>query len=182
MGVAPVLVVTILAFGNWWWNAQAEDLKHRVLYSAPPLRVSFNRADSSTHGTDQLTLLIDEDFWHKIRKDQWSMSLIPDHGHLLHMFLLRVPAMDRFYHLHPEQASDESFTVKLPAVPSGKYKIFADIVRRTGFPETMVSEINLPDVTGEPFSGDDSGVSASTFESSPQTTNFSVLPGGGRMV
>src|SRR6478672_3259835 len=109
MAVATVFVVTILAFGNWWWNAQAQDLKHRVLYSTPPLRVSFNRADSSTPGTDQLTLLVDEDFWHKTRKDQWSMSLIPDHGHLMHVFLLRVPAMDRFYHLHPGQASDGSF-------------------------------------------------------------------------
>ena len=182
MAVATVLVVTILAFGNWWWNAQADDLKHRVLYSAPPLRVSFNRADSSTHGTDQLTLLIDEDFWHKTRKDQWSMSLIPDHGHLMHVFLLRIPAMDRFYHLHPEQASDGSFTVRLPAMPTGKYKIFADIVRGTGFPETLVSETDLPDVKGEPFSGDDSGVTASRFESSSAPVNVAQLSDGGRMV
>jgi hypothetical protein len=182
MAVATVLVVIILAFGNWWWNAQADDLKHRVLYSTPPLRVSFNWADSSTHGTDQLTLLIDEDFWHKTRKDQWSMSLIPDHGHLMHVFLLRVPAMDRFYHLHPEQASDGSFTVRLPAMPAGKYKIFADIVRGTGFPETLVSEIDLPDVKGEPLSGDDSGVTASAFELSSAPVNVAQLSDGGRMV
>jgi len=175
MAVAAALVVGILALGNWWWNVQAADLKHTMLYSAPPLKVSFD-------DSDHLALQMDEDFWHKTRKDQWSMGLIPDHGHLMHLFLLRVPAMDRFYHLHPEQVSNESFTVKLPAVPSGKYKIFADIVRGTGFPETMVGEINLPDVTGEAPSGDDSGVSASTFESSAQTTNVSALPDGGRMV
>lgn len=175
MAVAAALVVAILALGNWWWNVQSADLRHTMIYSAPPLRVSFD-------GTDHLTLRIGEDFWHKTRSDQWSMSLIPDHGHLMHLFLLRVPAMDRFYHLHPEQESDGSFVVKLPAVPSGEYKVFADIVRGTGFPETMVSEINLPDVTGEPLSGDDSGVSASTFESSVQTTSASVLPDGGRMI
>src|SRR4029077_9972157 len=147
-------------------NAQADDLKHRVLYSTPPLRVSFNRADSSAHGTDQLRLLIDEDFWHKTRKGQWSMSLIPDHGHLMHVFLLRVPAMDRFYHLHPEQASDESFAVRLPAMPAGKYKIFADIVRGTGFPETLVSDIDSPDAKGAPSFRDDSGVLDSPFEPS----------------
>ena len=59
--------------------------------------------------------------------------------------------MDRFYHLHPEQANDGSFTLKLPTMPPGKYKIFADIVRGTGFPETMVSEIDLPNVTGNHF-------------------------------
>jgi hypothetical protein len=29
---------------------------------------------------------MDEDFWHQTRKDQWSMSLIPDHGYLMHLF------------------------------------------------------------------------------------------------
>jgi hypothetical protein len=110
------------------------------------------------------------------------MSLIPDHGHLMHVFLLRVPAMDRFYHLHPEQASNGSFTVRLPAMPVGKYKIFADIVRGTGFPETLVSEIDLPDVKGEPLSGDDSGVSASPFELSSAPVNVAQLSDGGRMV
>ena len=175
MAISSVIVVTILALGNWWWNAQAADLKQNMLYSAPPLRVSFD-------GTDQLTLRIEDDCWHKSRKDQWSMTLIPDHGHLMHAFLLRVPAMDRFYHLHPEQANDGSFTLKLPAIPSGKYKIFADIVRGTGFPETMVSEIDLPDVTGEPLSGDDSGADASAEGPSGRATNVSPLADGGRMV
>ena len=110
------------------------------------------------------------------------MSLIPDHGHLMHAFLLREPAMDRFYHLHPEEASDASFVLKLPTLPAGKYKIFADIVRGTGFPETMVNEIDLPAVTGKPFSGDDSGVEAAAFDSSRQTKNPSPLSAGDRMV
>jgi hypothetical protein len=175
MAIAAALVVAILALGNWWWNVQAADLRHTMIYSAPLLKASFS-------GIDQLTLRMDENFWHKTRKDQWSMSLIPDHGHLMHLFLLRVPGMDRFYHLHPEPVSDESFTVRLPAVPAGEYKIFADIVRGTGFPETMVSEISLPDVKGEHLSGDDSGVDASTFGSSARATNISALPDGGRMV
>ena len=90
--------------------------------------------------------------------------------------------MDRFYHLHPEQTNDGSFTLRLPTIPTGKYKIFADLVRGTGFPETMVSEIDLPDVTGEPFSGDDSGVEASANETSGRTTNVSSLADGGRMI
>jgi hypothetical protein len=179
MALAAVLVVTILALGNWWWNAQAADLKHNMIYSAPPLGVSLNRAED---GADQLTLRIEEDFWHKTRKNSWSMSLIPDHGHLMHAFLLRVPAMDRFYHLHPEQQSDGSFTMKLPTIPAGKYKIFADIVRSTGFPETLVNEIDLPAVKGEPLSGDDSGAAASVFGGPSQTGNVAQLSDGGRMV
>ena len=175
MAVAAAFVLAILALGNWWWNAQAADLKQTMLYSAPPVRVSFD-------GGDVLTLRMDENFWHKIRKEQWSMNLIPDHGHIMHLFLLRVPAMDRFYHLHPEQANDGSFLVKLPPLSAGSYKIFADIVRGTGFPETMVSEINLPDVAGVPLSGDDSGVDASAFNSAGQTTDVSQLADGSRIV
>ena len=175
MGIAAVLVVAILALGNWWWHVQAADLKQSTLYTAPPLNVSLD-------GKGQLTLQMEEDFWHKTRRDQWSMRLIPDHGHLMHLFLVHVPALDRFYHLHPEQASDTSFTVKLPAIPRGNYKVFADIVRGTGFPETMVSEITLPDVTGQPLSSDDSAASTSAFELPAQTTSVSVLPDGGRMV
>jgi len=179
MLLAAGLVVTILTLGNWWWNVQAADLKHTMIYSIPPLGVSLDRLHNEA---DLLTLRIQEDFWHKTRANQWSMSLIPDHGHLMHVFLLRVPAMDRFYHLHPEQTSDGSFTMRLPAIPAGKYKIFADIVRGTGFPETLVSEIDLPEVKGEPLSGDDSRAVASGFEPSGQTVHVAELSDGGRMV
>jgi hypothetical protein len=183
MVFATVSVATILALGNWWWNAQAADLKHRVIYSTPPLHASLNRMDAGTgHEVDQLALRIDEDFWHKTRKDQWSMSLIPDHGHLMHLFLLRVPAIDRFYHLHPEQTSDGSFTMRLPAMSGGKYRIFADIVRGTGFPETLVTEIDLPNVQGEPSSDDDSSAAAPPFEPFATAVNVVQLSDGGRMV
>ena len=174
MAIASVLVVTILALGNGWWNAQASELKHTMLYNAPPLQVSYQAG--------QLTLKMDENFWHQTRKDQWSMSLIPDHGHFMHLFLLRVPAMDRFYHLHPEQIAPGLFSAKLPEVSPGSYKVFADIVRGTGFPETMVSEVSLPAVAGGPYSGDDSGVSTTAFEPSAQFPATSPLADGVRMV
>src|SRR5215467_12154588 len=53
MAVTTVLVVAVLLLGNWWWNAQAADLKHNMLYSAPPLNVAFD-------GKGQLTLRIEE--------------------------------------------------------------------------------------------------------------------------
>ncbi len=174
MFLAAAAVIGILALGNWWWNLTAADLKHTMIYDAPPLVASL---DSPGH----LTLRIGENFWHNFRKDRWSMDLIPDHGHLIHAFLLHVPAMDRFYHLHPEQQADGSFGLKLPSLPAGRYQIFADIVRGSGFPETMVTQMNLPDVTGEPFTGDDSGTTASVFSPGNPSTAISELPDGSRM-
>src|ERR1700723_3181544 len=179
MALSAVAVVAIVALGNWWWNVQAADLKQNTIYSTPPLGVSLSRAKD---GRGQLSVPVEEDSGHKLRKEQWSMGLIPDHGHLMHAFLLRITEMDRFFHLHPEQQSDGSFTLKLPALDAGRYKIFADIVRGSGFPETLVSEIELPDVKGGPLSGDASGVSGAAFASSSQSINVAQLSDGSPMV
>lgn len=174
MVLSTAAVVGMLALGNWWWNLSAADLKKNMIYSAPPLAASL---DSPGH----LTLRMGQNFWHDFRKDRWSMDLIPDHGHLMHAFLLRVPAMDRFYHLHPERQADGSFGLRLPSLPAGKYQIFADIVRRSGFPETMVTEINLPDVAGGPFTGDDSGAISGAYSPENASTAICELPDGSRM-
>jgi hypothetical protein len=175
MGLATMAVVGLLALGNWWWDVAATDLKQTMIYTSPPLATSLGSAG-------QLTLHVGDDSWHKLRKDQWSMKLIPDHGHLMHVFLLRIPALDQFYHLHPEQMPDGSFGLHLPHLPAGRYQVFADIVRGSGFPETMMAEVNLPDVPGRPYSGDDSGVEAPAPLSSGRATDTAQLPDGGRMV
>jgi hypothetical protein len=75
----------------------------------------------------------------------------------MHLFLVRSPEMKSFWHLHPDQIGEGRFALNLPAMPLGRYKIFADIVHRTGFPETQVGEIDLPALTGAAVSGDDAG-------------------------
>jgi len=59
-------------------------------------------------------------------------KFIPDHGHLMHLFLIRLPYMDRMYHLHPERIEGGSFLENLPTFLAGKYQIFADIVDDNG--------------------------------------------------
>jgi hypothetical protein len=74
----------------------------------------------------------------------------------MHLFLLGLPDLDRFYHLHPDQVASDTFTERLPAVTAGNYAVFADIVRESGFPDTMTARMTLPDVPGKPPIGDDS--------------------------
>ena len=171
--VATILVLGILFLGNSWWNSEASSQKQDMLYKAPPLAASLENGQ-------RLVLQMGKSHWHERRKDAWSMKLIPDHGHLMHLFLLRVPAMDRFYHLHPEQR-DGGFAVDLPSIDAGHYKIFADVVRETGFPDTMVAEMDLPHLAGRPITGDDSDVSAAEFDATKSTTS-SPLAEGGSMV
>jgi hypothetical protein len=174
--VTALVVIALLALGNWWWNVAAADLATGMLYKAPPLTASLDKENG------QLTLRMAENFWHERRKDAWSMRLVPDHGHVMHLFLLRTPGLEQFYHLHPELNADGSFTVSLPHISAGHYQVFADIVRESGFPETMVTEIDLPEVTGKALSGDDSVASASAITASPASgAQVAQLPDGSRM-
>jgi hypothetical protein len=61
--------------------------------------------------------------------------------------------------LHPDQVGTDTFSERLPAVTAGSYALFADIVRESGFPDTMTTRVTLPDVHGGGPSGDDSEAS-----------------------
>jgi hypothetical protein len=101
---------------------------------------------------------------------------------LMHLFLVRVPQMDRFYHLHPQRTEPQAFVDTLPAIDAGHYKIFADIVRASGFPDTMVAEADLPAITGERFSGDDSYADAPPITTNANDNAAAPLSNGARMV
>ncbi|MGB7753259.1 MAG: hypothetical protein WCF88_17015 [Candidatus Acidiferrales bacterium] len=107
-------------------------------------------------------------------------TLMPDHGHLMHLFLIREPGMDRFYHLHPQIVPPEpglhantgiSFETDLPAIPAGRYQVFADVVRESGFPDTMIAEINLPDIPGVALTGDNSAAASSPLSANGARAN-----------
>jgi len=177
MGISGLLLIAILFFGNLWWDDVAASQARNMIYKAPPLAVSLQ-------SPGQLVLRIGESRWHSqgMRKQTVMSALIPDHGHLMHLFLIRTPQMDRFYHLHPERTEDQVFAQQLPALPAGHYQIFADIVRASGFPDTMTAEIDLPDLSTGLTSGDDSQAVAPALPESRQSTNVCALAGGGRMI
>jgi len=85
-------------------------------------------------------------------------DLIPDHGHPMHLYALRLPELDRVYHLHPEMTGPGTFEKQLPSVSAGRYFTVADIVHEGGLWEAPQGRLDLPvAVYGGPFQGDDSG-------------------------
>jgi hypothetical protein len=178
VGLTAALIIVGLAFtlGSKWWSSEAsanDRLNYRVPNMQPSLTAGSllrlhldnpNEAEPTRFRTEQPD---------RIRLD----DLIPDHGHLMHLFIVRMPDMKVFWHLHPDQIKPGDFAVNLPIMPEGQYKLYADIVHHTGFPETQVATVNLPAITGEALSGDDAG----SFDLAP-ADKVAQLSGGYRMV
>lgn len=176
--MAGTLTITLglLAVGGLWWQQVAAANTNRKIYRPPNLDVSI--------AGDTMTLRMAESGWHARRQDAGMGALIPDHGHLMHLFLVRAPEIDRLYHLHPEQeqADATTFTESLPTIAAGHYKVFADIVRASGFPDTMVTEIDIPETSGHALSGDDSEVASSPLAGTNAENLAAPLSDGARMI
>lgn len=177
MGVGALIIMAGLIFGKVWWGAEA-GYNDKMVYRTPQLQASLESQGelvvrlenpNTASSTPQAAVA-----WAQgIKMD----DLIPDHGHLMHLFLVRIPDMKSFWHLHPDANGPAEFVARLPAIPAGRYSIYADIVHGNGFPETQVGSIDLPEKHSQPLSGDDSG-------SADISASETVVPlsGGYRMV
>ena len=163
--VSSFILCGLLYFGKQWWNAEDAAAAARV-YTAP-------RVSATLVGGNRLVL--------KTQEATYLSDLIPDHGHLVHLFLIRVTAMDLFLHLHPVVASNGELDAELPTMPAGRYQIFADVVHQSGFPATMLGELDLSDISGPSLGGDDCEWSGAPLSTAMDTTE-SPLPDGGRIV
>ena len=141
---ATVVVVGIVWLGNWWWSVEASNYD-RYVYK--PL----NATPSVTPGA-RLRLDLHDPGWIASRRLD---DFVPDHGHLMHLFIVS-PALDRLWHLHPDEIATGAFEQRLPDVPSGQYELFADLVHATGVSETVTGLLNTAAIHGAPLSGDDS--------------------------
>jgi len=90
-----------------------------------------------------LTLHIDDPEW---LGRGWT-PLMPDHGKLMHMFLVRDEGLGAFAHIHPVSADSTSFSVAFPPLPPGSYRIYADIVQESGFTQTLVDTVMVAAAT-----------------------------------
>jgi len=146
MAGVSALLIFILWSGNNWWTAEASSASERIY---KPLSLTATVPEPS-----QLLVQLTDPGWVIPRRLD---DLTLDHGHLMHLFLVEWPEMNRVYHLHPDQKATGYFQTALPLLPKGNYKIYADIVHDTGFAETAVGDVSLPDIAGQPLSGDDAG-------------------------
>jgi hypothetical protein len=136
--VAMVASAIVLALGviggRAWWNAvEAEYRQEMYRPFAAKATVAWSEAGSS------LEFEILDSVW---RARGWT-PLIPDHGKLMHLFLVRDSLGEGWAHLHPVALDSNRFETRIPALPAGHYRIYADIVHESGFAQTLVAVVNL---------------------------------------
>jgi hypothetical protein len=140
MSIGALLMVLML-FGGWrWWSAV--DSWHRARLDRPwSVQTTID-----PNGT--LQFLITDSIWlHRgiPRSEGYryhTAPIIPDHGKLMHMFLVR-DDQEAFAHIHPTSRDQSKFTVHVPPLPAGNYRVYADIVHETGFAHTLTDTVQI---------------------------------------
>jgi hypothetical protein len=175
MAITAVIVAGILYLGRAWWGTEAGNYERTVNFFKAPA------AETALENGNRLVIRA------KGRDAEWSKDVkveevIPDHNHLMHLFLIRTPEMEQMWHLHPERIAGGSFAEELPSMPAGRYQVFADIVDKDGFPWTLVGNVDLPLIPGKALAGDDSAWSGPGVSAGTRDSNLAPLIDGGRMV
>jgi hypothetical protein len=178
--VAGILCFAVIYGGKKWWDAE-EVVANANIYQVPQMSATLESGHRLLLGV-QAAKAQNREIPRGWSDPTYLDDLILDHNHLMHLFLIRLPQMDRFLHLHPERTDDGQFVVRLPNLAAGRYQIFADVVHQTGFPTTIVGEVELPEISGETIAGDDSEWSGPAISIGANPAVKSPLPDGGQMV
>ena len=137
MGASAVVLILLLFGGRTWWNSWADDYLTQNLYRPMPIQASVA---NDTDGA-QLTIRVDTTNW--ARNSRRLSFMVPDHGKLMHVFLVRMPGLNALAHLHPNRRDTLTYQANLPDLPKGQYKLYADVVYANGFTETLTDTIDL---------------------------------------
>jgi hypothetical protein len=119
--------------GKKWWDKEDASFRNNRLY-----RPAFMQSETRVANGQRLLRLSRKDL-------RQSYPIVPDHGKVMHLFLVREPELDAFAHLHPVKLNKETFEVPLPPLPAGKYRAYADVTYESGYADTLTSEVDVPE-------------------------------------
>ena len=179
-GVTGAVFVLALVGGRKWWRAEEMDFRARLREGGWPELAATARVEGSQR---LLSLTLGS-------STQPQLDLAPDHGKLLHLFLVSQPGHHAFGHVHPVRRGDRSFEVTLPPLPEGDYELFCDLTFASGFSSTATNLVHLPAPPRSPApmalapDPDDSWTADAVVagQETPGADTFCPLPGGGRII
>jgi hypothetical protein len=135
MVVSVLVFAAALAGARAWWRA-VDAAFRSGLYRPRAVRAAV--LDSADSRTLRVTFADSGD-----DPGAWA-PLVPDHGHLVHLFLVRDSTLATFAHLHPVAVDSVTFEARLPPLEPGRYRLYGDIVHETGFAETLTGRVDIP--------------------------------------
>ncbi|HUE04795.1 MAG TPA: hypothetical protein VMR62_34910, partial [Bryobacteraceae bacterium] len=171
MAATTFFVLSMAALGGLWWKSEASEYDRHIF---KPLEMS-----ATLENGGRLMLHLTDPGWARWRKVD---DLVPDHNHLMHLYVISLPGMDRVWHLHPDRIEAGLFAKDLPAMPAGQYALYGDIVHADGLPETLVTQVTLPEIAGVPLAGDDAGGAGSPIAQADPNRTIAQLADGSRMI
>lgn len=130
---APVLALITLG-GAKWWQSVDERYQSRM-YRLPPARANITR----DAGRPVLRFTVVDSAGAPMALD----PLVPDHGKLMHLFVIESASMMTFAHLHPVISGTNQFVTPLPPLPTGPYRLYADVTTETGQSHTLTAFLRL---------------------------------------
>jgi hypothetical protein len=145
---APVLALALFGGAKWW---SAEDSAYRGhMFGSPQADAQFSV--DATHRTLRLTVR-DTAAFRAILS-----PVVPDHGKMMHLFLVSRSGAQTMAHLHPVETDSLEFTTEVPWIPAGRYLLFGDIALENGLSLTVTNRVEVPPAPGEvsPSDTDDS--------------------------
>ena len=153
MAIATVVIAVVLFGGRSWVRAESE--AHRALLDRPwsaeaTLRAAGTGRILEFAITEPLWVNRDDADWREANSRYRRADLIPDHGKMMHMFLVREGDQAGFAHIHPERLDANRFAVAFPPLPAGTYRIYADLTHEDGFSHTLTASVEAgpPDAGG----------------------------------
>lgn len=183
MAATTAIVALALFGGSRWWGLEDSRFNNSIY---KPLTASAEISPGKNGKT--LDLRISDSVWRMRNDSAWLRKnssnrwtpLIPDHGKLMHVFMIREPDLLAFAHLHPSTTDSVSFSSVLPPLPAGRYRVYGDIVHESGFTQTLSTTVDLPEPINPPVALTDAD-DASHFVANPPNVLSATLDDGSVM-
>ena len=133
---AVVLLALSLYGGHAWWDAEDRSYRNNRMHRPVACDVQVRHDGAQRIAT--LNVLTNE------ARGSWP-ALVPDHGKLMHVFMVREPELDVLAHVHPIRRTHRLFEFAMPAIPEGDYRVYADVTHENGASQTLTALARVPD-------------------------------------